>query len=96
MIRQTIGKWWKSATEEEKGPFVKASREAQEVADQGRREWEEGVKRWDEKAGEVRREVLEELKNEAGGGGGGSGGDEGAGVSSRMTNVSNNVVLDHA
>ncbi|SMR52818.1 unnamed protein product [Zymoseptoria tritici ST99CH_1E4] len=72
MIRQTIGKWWKAAGEEEKEPFVKASREAQEIADAARREWEEGGKRWDEEAARVRREVVEELKNEAGGGGGAS------------------------
>lgn len=93
VIRQTIGKWWKAATDEEKQPYLVQSQTAQELADSLRRDYEVQVAKWDEDARRIRGEYMQAHPPPASvGGAGGSG----FGVSKRKSNVSNNVVLDHA
>ncbi|KAK5113087.1 hypothetical protein LTR62_003666 [Meristemomyces frigidus] len=86
-IRGTIGKWWKALSAEEKEPFLLQGRQAQEVADQARREYEEGALKWDEGARRIRREFMVEHPPPAGSGGVGG---------KRKTNTSASVVLDYA
>ena len=98
MIRQTIGKWWRAASEEEKEPYLEESRRAQEEADKVRREYEGKAKEWDDEARRIRREYMAEHPPPMVVGGKGSAGVGASmvGVSRRKTNVSNCVVLDHA
>lgn len=101
MIRQTIGKWWKAATEQDKQPYLIQSQAAQEQADTVRKDWETAVAKWDVHARRIRGEYMAEHPpprangNGSAAGSGGYSGDS-IGVSKRKTNVSNCVVLDHA
>jgi len=92
-IRQTLGKWWKAASEEVRQPYLTQSQAAQGAADALRKEWEQTVMRYDEDAGRVRREYVREHPPPVKGGS--KGGEESVGVSKRKTNTSNCVVLDH-
>ncbi|KAK4565400.1 hypothetical protein LTR86_004017 [Recurvomyces mirabilis] len=94
-IRSTIGKWWKAASEEVKEPYVAQGRQAQEVADKLRKEYETKAQWWDAEARRIRKEFVEKNPPPQGVGGG-SGGAGGLGVSKRKTNTSNCIVLDHA
>jgi lysine-specific histone demethylase 1 len=99
-IRQTIGKWWKGLSEEQRQPYLVQSQSAQEAADALRREWEGKVAQWDRDAARIRREYVEMHPPPAPSSmsskmGSGAGRMESIGVSKRKTNVSNNVVLDH-
>lgn len=101
MIRQTIGRWWKSATDEDKKPYLVQSQAAQELADAVRKEWEAAVAKWDADAKSIRAEYMAEHPPVGTGGVGGASGagaqsGSGIGVSKRKTNTSNCVVLDHA
>lgn len=101
MIRQTIGKWWKAATEEDKQPYLVQSQAAQELADAVRKEWEAAVAKWDADARRIRNEYMAEnppvwVTGNGSAAMGGSKSGDGFGVSKRKTNVSNSVVLDHA
>lgn len=103
MIRQTIGKWWKAATEQDKQPYLVQSQAAQELADSVRKEWEVAVSKWDADAKRIRDDYMAEHPpvRASGSGSGNAGGSntksgDAIGVSKRKTNVSNNVVLDHA
>ena len=70
-------------------------RQAQEVADRLRKEYETKAQWWDTEAAKIRREYAERNPLPPGvGGGNWSAG--GLGVSKRKTNTSNCVVLDHA
>lgn len=93
MIRQTIGKWWRAASDEEKQPYIAQSQAAQEAADALRKDWERKSQVWDESAKKIRAEYVVShpppLKGAASGAGF-------MGVSKRKTNVSNCVVLDHS
>lgn len=93
-IRQTLGKWWTSAADEVKAPYIAASQQAQEQADAIRREWEQKAQTWDDAARRIRSDYVRDhvppVKQ-------GRPAVEGVvGVSKRKTNVSNCVVLDHA
>lgn len=92
-IRQTLGKWWKAASEEVRAPYLATSREAQEVADGVRKEWEARAQRWDDAARVVRKEFVRTHAPPLKQGGNGM---EGVVLSKRRTNTSNCVVLDHA
>lgn len=101
MIRQTIGKWWKAATEQDKQPYLVQSQAAQEQADAVRSEWESAVAKWDAESKRIRNEYMAEHPPVRINGSGGTGGNiprsgDSIGVSKRKTNVSNCVVLDHA
>jgi lysine-specific histone demethylase 1 len=60
MIRQTIGKWWKAASEEDKRPFLAQSQAAQAQADSLRKQWNIDVAKWDSDAVRVRQEIVAE------------------------------------
>ncbi|KAK5172331.1 uncharacterized protein LTR77_003969 [Saxophila tyrrhenica] len=87
-IRATLGKWWKAATEEEKRPYLEQSEQAQKVADTQRKEWAEGVEKWDAEARRIRQEFVAEHPPPVVQG-------EGVGGSKRKSNNSSWVVLDH-
>ncbi|KAK5120388.1 hypothetical protein LTR85_006327 [Meristemomyces frigidus] len=94
-IRQTLGKWWKAASDEVKAPYLATSQSAQELADGIRKEWEQRAQRWDDAARVIRREYVRThappMRR-----GGNDAMEEVVGLSKRKTNVSNCVVLDHA
>lgn len=101
MIRQTIGKWWKAATDQDKQPYLVQSQAAQELADAVRQEWEAAVAKWDADAKRIRGEYMAahppvRANGVAGATVGGAKSGVGIGVSKRTTNTSNCVVLDHA
>nr|OQO22047.1 hypothetical protein B0A51_09709 [Rachicladosporium sp. CCFEE 5018] len=60
IIRTTLGTRWKALSEAEKVPWVEQSVGAQGEADRARREWEAGVRRWDEEAKRIREEFMKE------------------------------------
>lgn len=95
-IRQTVGKWWRAASEEEKKPYLTASQTAQQEADGLRKEWEAKTQDWDDEARRIRQEYVRAHPPPAHTPDVASQGGGVVGVSKRKTNVSNNVVLDHA
>ncbi|KAH9815710.1 SWIRM domain [Teratosphaeria destructans] len=92
-IRQTLGRWWKAASEEVKRPYQEESLKAQADADAAQKEYETASQRWDEEAKRIRAEYAKTHPPPMKIGGSGMGT---LGVSKRKTNVSNCVVLDHA
>ena len=99
VIRSTLGKWWKAASEEMKQPYMVQSQNAQELADAVRKEWKAKADQWDVDARRIRLEYIRDHPQTQGGGNGRALTRpvmEGVGVSKRKTNVSNCVVLDHA
>ena len=94
VIRQTLGKWWRAASEETKQPFLEQSQAAQVTAEAARRDWETQVAQWDESAARIRKEyrrdhpptTISESVAEP----------NKVGVSKRKTNVSNCIVLDRS
>jgi lysine-specific histone demethylase 1 len=60
MIRQTIGKWWKAASEEDKRPYLARSQAAQAQADLLRKQWDVDVAKWDADALRLRQEIVAE------------------------------------
>ncbi|KAI7122866.1 hypothetical protein KC352_g32646 [Hortaea werneckii] len=105
LIRQTIGKRWRAASEDEKAPYLAASQAAQVQADSSRREWEDKAQTWDEEARRIRKEYCQlhppptrtaaSAATAAAGPAKSGGASSGVGVSKRKTNTSNCVVLDH-
>ncbi|KAI7280705.1 hypothetical protein KC345_g4585 [Hortaea werneckii] len=102
LIRQTIGKRWRAASEEEKAPYLAASQAAQVQADSSRREWEDKAQTWDEEARRIRKDYCQlhpppvrAASATAAGPAKSGGGSSSVGVSKRKTNTSNCVVLDH-
>ena len=88
-IRGEVGRLWKSATEEEKQPYLVQSQAAQELADSMRRDYEEKSTVWDRESARIRKEYAEKHPPPA------DYAQSIIGVSKRKTNTSNNVVLDH-
>jgi lysine-specific histone demethylase 1 len=60
MIRQTIGKWWKAASEVDKRPYLDRSQAAQAQADLLRKQWDTDVAKWDADASRLRQEIIAE------------------------------------
>ncbi|GIZ43561.1 hypothetical protein CKM354_000678200 [Cercospora kikuchii] len=89
MIRNEVGRLWRTASEEEKQPYVAQSQAAQETADAARREYEEKSTAWDRDAARIRKEYAQKHPPPSGYS------QSIVGVSKRKTNTSNNVVLDH-
>lgn len=94
MIRQTLGKWWRALSNDEKAPYLQQSQTAQDQADQVRRDWEQKTIEWDVEARRIREEYRHE--NPPPSGSADISGVQAIGVSKRKTNVSNCVVLDHS
>lgn len=106
MIRQTLGNWWKAASQVEKEPYIAQSQTAREQSNQLRREWTSAVAKWDIDAARIRREYATEnplpqrsttvsVATRPTHTSDGISGLSTVGVSRRKTNVSNCVVLDH-
>ncbi|USW54895.1 Putative amine oxidase, SWIRM domain, Homeobox-like domain superfamily [Septoria linicola] len=89
MIRNEVGRLWRTATEEEKQPYLAQSQAAQELADALRRDYEDKSVEWDRQSARIRREYAEKHPPPA------NYAQSIVGVSKRKTNTSNNVVLDH-